>query len=230
MMSHFEKNIKKAIVALVPIKAHSERVPNKNIRSFAGKPLYYYILNSLLQNKYIQKIYVNTDSKIISRDVPRISKKIKIIERPKKLRGDYVSMNNIIAHDLSQIDNKYFLQTHTTNPLLTAKTINKAIEIFFGLKNHDSLFSVTKLQTRLYDKKWRAINHNPNKLIRTQDLLPIYEENSNLYIFSKDSFEKQHNRIGEKPYLFEINKLEAMDIDTEEDFKIAETIKKANII
>jgi len=227
-MRNPKNNIKRIILtALVPMKAHSERVPNKNIRDFAGKPLYYYILNALSRSKYIKEIYVNTDSEIISRGAPKVSRKVKIIKRPQKLIGDYVSMNDIIAYDLSQIDNKYFLQTHTTNPLLTTKTINRAIETFFqNSREYDSLFSVTRLQVRLYDKDGKPINHNPKEPPITQNLQPMFEENSNLYIFSKDSFKKRHNRIGEKSYLFEINKIEAIDIDTMDDFKIAEIIKK----
>lgn len=229
-MPHFKSDNKKIVMSLVPMKAHSERVPNKNIRDFAGKPLYYYILNALSKSKYIKEIYVNTDSEVISRRAPKISKKIKIIKRPKELRGDYVSTNDIIAYDLSQIEGKYFLQTHATNPLLKPDTIDKAIEVFFKLRDHDSLFSVTELQVRLYNKNGKPINHKPEEAPITQNLQPIFEENSNLYIFTKDSFKKQHSRIGKRPYLFKINKLEAIDIDTEEDFRLAEVVKKANIV
>jgi len=222
--------MKKIIIALVPMKAHSERVPNKNIRDFAGNPLYYYILNSLSQSKYIQEIYIDTDSEIISKKAPKIFSKVKIIKRPKKLRGDFISMNNIIAYDLSQIDGEYFLQTHTTNPLLKTETINKAIEVFLNLKGYDSLFSVNRFQSRFYNSKEKPVNHNSNELLRTQDIPPLFEENSNLYIFTKKSFiHNNNNRIGKKPFMFEIDKLEAIDIDTEEDFKLAELILKSNL-
>ena len=228
-MENMENNIKKIATALIPMKAHSERVPNKNIRNFDGKPLYYYILDALSQSKYIKDIYIDTDSEIVAEKVSKIFSKIKIINRPQKLRGDFVSMNDIIFYDLSQIDNEYFLQTHVTNPLLTTRTIDRAIETFFKLnREYDSLFSVTELRIRLYDKNAKPINHNPNKLLRTQELSPLYEENSNLYIFTKDSFSKNNNnRIGRKPFIFKINKLESIDIDTLEDFKLAEAIKKA---
>jgi CMP-N-acetylneuraminic acid synthetase len=95
----------------------------------------------------------------------------------------------------------------------------------------DSVFSVTRLQTRLYEENGKALNHDPNVLLRTQDLEPLFEENSNFYIFSKDSFSNTNGkRIGLKPWLFEVNKLEALDIDEEEDFLLAEAVQKLNIL
>ena len=111
-----------------------------------------------------------------------------------------------------------------TNPCLKKETIEKAIEIFKIQNDYDSLFTVTKIQARLYDKDFNPLNHDPDELIRTQDLPQVYEENSCLYIFSRNSFFKNKSRIGRNPYLFEINKLEAIDIDTEEDFILAEKI------
>lgn len=212
------------VIALVPMKGHSERVPNKNMRDFCGKPLYHWVMESLLGSKHVECVVINTDSEVIARDALDNFERVKIIERPEAIRGDYVPMNDIIAYDLTQVESEYFLQTHSTNPLLTIETINKAIERYFGnLETYDSLFSVTRHQTRLYWSDGRPINHNPQELIRTQDLEPVYEENSNIYIFSKMSFAKNENkRIGMHPMLFEMDKIEAMDIDEEIDFKLAE--------
>jgi len=217
------------VISLLPMKGHSERVPNKNMKNFNGIPLYHTIVNSLLASKYIESIVIDTDSKLIAEDAKKnFGDKIIIINRPIGIQGDFVSMNDIIDYDLSEIEGEHFLQTHSTNPLLTNKTIDKAIEKYFKeLKNFDSIFSVTKVQTRFYDKNAKAINHNPNKLLRTQDLEPMYEENSNFYIFSKNSFKKANKkRIGIKPLVFEVNKLEAIDIDEPEDFIIAELLYK----
>jgi N-acylneuraminate cytidylyltransferase len=217
------------LVALLPIKGTSERVPNKNMRDFNGKPLYHAIMKSLLYSKYIDKVVINTDSKIIADDAKKnFGKSVIIIDRPVEIQGGDVSMNVIIDYDLSQLDGEYFLQTHSTNPLLRAETIDKAIEKYFdGLEKFDSLFGVTKVQTRFYDKDANPINHNPEELLRTQDLEPLYEENSNFYIFSKKSFEKAgKKRIGLKPQIFEVNKLEAIDIDEPEDFILAELLYK----
>lgn len=149
-----------------------------------------------------------------------------IIDRQKEIQSDFVSMNNIIAYDLSKIEGEYFLQTHSTNPLLRPQTIDIAIETYFkNLNEFDSFFSVTRLQIRLYWKDGSPVNHNPNELLRTQDLSPVYEENSNFYIFSKKSFtDADQSRIGLKPQMFEIGKFEAVDIDEPEDWEIAEIL------
>ncbi len=216
------------IIALLPMKKHSERVPNKNMKDFCGGPLYRRVIDSLSKSKYIEEIYINTDSKQISDDALCIYDKVRIIERPEELKGDFVAMNDIIAYDLSKIEGEHFLQTHSTNPLLTTVTIDSAIEAYFnGLKTYNSLFSVTRLQTRLYWQNGKPVNHNPKELLRTQDLPALFEENSNMYIFSKDSFKNSGNRrIGLKPQMFETNKLESIDIDEPEDFILAETLYK----
>ncbi len=215
------------LIALLPMKGNSERVPNKNMKDFSGAPLYHAIMQSLLASKYIEKVAIDTDSDIIAKDAKEnFGDKVIIIDRPKEIQGDFVSMNNIIEYDLSQLDGVHFIQTHSTNPLVRHTTIDKAIEQYFDeLDKYDSLFSVTRLQTRLYDKKAKPINHNPNELLRTQDLEPLFEENSNFYIFSKQAFaDADHKRIGLKPQIFEVNKLEAVDIDEPEDFKLAELL------
>ena len=219
------------VTALLPMKAHSERVPDKNVKSFCGRPLYHAVLSTLLKSEYIDKVVINTDSKIIKEDALKNFERVVIIDRPKNLQGDLVSMNDIIAYDLSKTDDEYFLQTHSTNPLLRPQTIDLAIETYLkNLKKFDSLFSVTRLQTRLYWKDGSPINHNPNELLRTQDLPPVYEENSNFYIFSKKSFVDAGSfRIGLKPQMFEISKLEAVDIDEPEDWEIAEILYKRRL-
>ena len=215
------------IKALLPMKGNSERVPNKNMRDFDGAPLYHAITKSLLASKYIECVVINTDSEAISKDAKEtFGDKIIIIDRPLEIQGDYVSMNNIIKYDLNHLEGEHFIQTHSTNPLLRAETLDNAIAIYFeSLEKFDSVFGVTKLQTRLYDKNAKPINHNPEELLRTQDLEPLYEENSNFYIFSKKSFKNAGNkRIGLKPKIFEVNKLEAVDIDEPEDFRLAELL------
>ncbi|PKP57971.1 acylneuraminate cytidylyltransferase [Candidatus Atribacteria bacterium HGW-Atribacteria-1] len=218
----------KQLFALLPMKEHSERIPNKNMRDFCGKPLYHKIMESLLKSKYIESVVIDTDSKIIAEDALKNFDRVEIINRSEKLRGDFVPMNDIIACDLSQLRGEYFLQTHSTNPLLTADTINKAIEQYFeNIKRYDSLFSVTRFQARLYGQDGSAINHNPNELLRTQDLSPIFEENSNLYIFSKKSFREAGNkRIGLNPQMFEMSKFESIDIDELGEFELAKILYK----
>ena len=216
------------IFALLPMKEHSERIPNKNMKDFCNKPLYHRIMEALLKSKYIKFVVIDTDSQVIAEDALKNFDRVEIINRSEKLRGDFVPMNDIIACDLSQLKGEHFLQTHSTNPLLTTETINKALEQYFkNIEKYNSLFSVAKLQTRLYWQDGGAINHNPNELLRTQDLSPVFEENSSLYIFSKKSFKEAGNkRIGFNPQMFEMSKFEAIDIDEPEDFELAEILYK----
>ncbi len=218
------------VVALIPMKGNSERVPGKNIKNFNGKPLFHYVLTSLQESDLIDEIIINTDSDEISQ-ITAVYSKVKIHERPEEICGDLVSMNDVIANDLENSDGTIYLQTHSTNPLLKTETIDKAIEEFKNSTTSDSLFSVTKLQTRLYWRDGKPVNHNPEELLRTQDLPPLFEENSNIFIFTKESFHKAGNkRIGLNPMLFEIDKIEAIDIDDPRDFVLAETIHKLNLV
>lgn len=215
------------IVALVPMRHISDRIKGKNYRSFAGKPLFHYITNSLLKCPLISKVVIDTDSKIIIEDVLENFPQVGIIDRPKHLRDGNIPMNDVILYDISILDSEFFLQTHSTNPLLETNTITKAIQFFFkSYPDYDSLFSVTKLQKRLWDSSVKPVNHDPSLLIRTQDLIPLFEENSCIYIFSKSTIEKYKNRIGNKPVMFETNKIESFDIDDESDFNLVVNIYK----
>jgi CMP-N-acetylneuraminic acid synthetase len=211
-------------IALVPMKAHSVRLKNKNIKDMAGHPLFYYILKTLEKYKYISEIYINTDSDVIKGLLHENFRNVNIISRPKHLIGNNVPMNAIIDYDLSQIDGDNFLQTHSTNPLLKSTTIEKSIEFFVSHREYDSLFSVTKLQKRFFDSKGNPINHDPKNLLNTQDLPPLFEENACIFLFTRKSFKSNKHRVGKNPYMFEINKLEAIDIDDELDFELAQKI------
>ncbi len=219
------------IVALVPMKGNSERVPNKNLRLMNGIPLYHYVVNSLLDSNCFSKIVINTDSEKIKSDVLKNFPEVVCLDRPVDLQGDYVSMNKIIEYDMASIKANYYFQTHSTNPLLKSNSIKNAIKkISEKSQEFDSMFSVTRLQTRLYDKNIVPVNHDPNELIRTQDLEPLYEENSNFFIFSKESFlSNGKKRIGSKPCFFELNKIEALDIDEQEDWDLVESVLKSRI-
>ncbi len=220
------------VIALLPMKGNSERVPNKNMKLFNGIPLYHKILKTLLDSKYIDEILINTDSDKIKKDIKeRFPNSVVVVNRPKEIIGDFVSMNKIIEHDINLYQSDLYIQTHSTNPLLKSESIDRAIERFNERKENifDSIFSVTKIQTRLYDENIKPFNHNPKELLRTQDLEPLYEENSNFYIFTRKSFKEAGNkRIGNKPIMFEIDKIEALDIDEPQDFLIAEAIDKLN--
>lgn len=217
----------KKIVALVPMRHHSQRVPGKNYRELAGKPLYQHIIETLLAVPEISAVVVDTDSDPVMDGLREHFPQVQIINRPEHLRADDVPMNHILIHDSGEVPADFYLQTHSTNPLLKSETVSRAINSFLAdYPNRDSLFSVTRLQTRLYDKDGNAINHNPKELIQTQDLPPVYEENSCLYIFTRENLIAKQHRISDRPMMFEIDADEAWDIDEELDFAITDFLLK----
>ena len=220
----------KKIVALVPMRHHSQRVPGKNYRELAGKPLYQHIVETLLAVPEISEVVVDTDSDPVMNGLRASFPQVKLINRPDHLRADDVPMNRILIHDTDQASADFYLQTHSTNPLLKPETVSRAINLFLAdYPNRDSLFSVTRWQTRLYDKDGNAINHNPRELLQTQDLPPVYEENSCLYIFTRENLIAKQHRISDRPMMFEINAEEAWDIDEELDFAITDFLLKRQL-
>ena len=210
----------------------SERVPGKNYRDFSGKPLFHHIVQTLIDCPLIDKIAIDTDSPIVIEQSQKTFPEVLILERPEHLRDGSIPMNDVLLNCINQVSSDFYLQTHSTNPLLTTKTLTEGIEKFLKIHPmYDSLFSVTRKHVRFWDELARPINHNQNILLRTQDLPPIFEENSCFYIFTKSILEKKHNRIGDRPYLFEMPEIEAQDIDVELNFIVAELLyKKINNI
>lgn len=219
-----------SLVALVPMRHRSERVPGKNYRPLAGKPLYAYILETLESVEGIEQIVVDTDSDVIKEGVAETFPEIAILDRPPELRGGEVPMNAVLLHDVREVESRFYLQTHSTNPLLRVSTIQGAIDRFLDeYPERDSLFGVTRLQTRLWSAEGEALNHDPTELLRTQDLEPVFEENSCLYLFDREGFLQRENRIGPDPVLFEIDLREAWDIDEERDFDVVDCLVRRGL-
>ena len=216
------------VVALLPMKANSERVKGKNFRQFNNKPLFRWILDTLLEVVEIDQVVINTDARhILAENGLTDSQRVMIRDRKPEICGDMVSMNLVLADDVENVDADIYLMTHTTNPLISADTIRRALTAFKNAQAEndvDSLFTVDKIQTRFYRADCSPVNHDPDNLVRTQDLEPWFEENSNLYIFTRDSFNKTNARIGKKPMLFESSKFESIDIDTPEDWDFASAV------
>jgi len=213
------------IVAIVPMRHDSERVLGKNYRLFGDRPLFHHIISTLLACPRLAQTIIDTDSPRIREDALRAFPSVTILERPEHLRGGTVPMNDVLLNDVTRIEADVYLQTHSTNPLLRAESVTRAIDRFLASRPaRDSLFSVTRRQTRLWDVDGQPINHDPRVLLRTQDLPPVYEENSCLYLFSRESLERHGNRIGERPLMHELPAEEAWDIDEEVDFVIAEAL------
>jgi CMP-N-acetylneuraminic acid synthetase len=215
----------KEIVALVPMRHHSQRVPGKNYRLLAGKPLFHHILITLRRCSEISRIAVDTDSPPVMDGIRQHFPDVMIIERPKHLCADDISMNEILLFDTSQVKADLYLQTHSTNPLLRSQTISDAIRTLAeNYPQYDSMFSVTRLQTRLWDANGRPLNHDPDILLQTQDLPPVYEENSCFYLFTAPNLRARRNRLGQHPFMYEIDADEAWDIDEALDFLITDTL------
>jgi len=219
---------KQKIVALLPMKANSERVKGKNFRPFNSKPLFRWILDTLLSIDEIDSVVINTDARSILAengltDRPRVI----VRDRKPEICGDMVSMNLVLADDVANVPADTYIMTHTTNPLLSAESVRNALTRYntaVAANECDSLFTVNRFQTRFYREDGSAVNHDPDNLVRTQDLEPWYEENSNLYIFSADSFATTGARIGRRPVMFEPPRLESFDIDDQTDWDMAELV------
>jgi len=214
------------IVALLPIKAHSARVPGKNFKPLAGIPLFDWILRTLLVIPEISEVVINTDARAHLAAAGLVeSPRVRLRERKPELCGDLVSMNLILADDIAHNPADLYLMTHATNPLLGAATIRAAITALAAARltgKADSLFTVNRHQARFYHADASPVNHDPQNLLRTQDLPPFLEENSNLYLFTAASFAATRARIGQKPFLFETPRLESWDIDDPDGWRLAE--------
>jgi len=204
----------------------SERVPGKNYRDFDGRPLFHHVVSTLLEVPAIRTVVIDTDSPTVGEQCAEHFPEVVVLDRPEHLLGGEVPMTEVLRYDASVVPSEWYLQTHSTNPLLQASTIERGLDALFGqLDEFDSLFSVTRLQTRLFGADHRPLNHDPSVLLRTQDLPPVFEENSTLYVFSAELIESGR-RFGDRPLLFETDPLESLDIDVEADFVIAETVSR----
>lgn len=213
------------MVAIVPMRHDSERVIGKNYRELGGQPLYRHIVTALTRCPQIDEVVIDTDSDVIRADARQAFPEVRVLRRPANLQAGDIPMNEVLLNTVKHADADLYLQTHSTNPFLRTETIGRAIQAFLEAGDRvDSLFSVSCLQTRLWWSAQSPINHDPNVLLRTQDLAPVYEENSCLYLFSRESLEQCGNRIGNRPMLFEIAPAEALDIDDELDFQVAECL------
>ncbi len=225
------KKSQNRVVALLPMKAHSARVTSKNFRNIAGKPLFRWILDTLCSTPEIGQVVINTDARSILMDHGLqdgdYDGMVQIRDRKPEICGDFVSMNLVLEDDISNIGGDMYFMTHTTNPLLSTKTISAMLNAYENgvlRGSSDSLFAVNRHQTRFYSEAAQPINHDPQNLLRTQDLPPYLEENSVGYVFSRDSFKATGARIGQRPILYETPPLESVDIDEPADWFMAESL------
>ena len=216
----------KKVVALVPIKLNSQRLPNKNILPLAGKPLCWHLLNTLCQVDKIDEVYAYCSNEEVVKYIPS---QAVFLKRDKELDGDLVKGFDIYRKFIAEVDADIYVLAHTTSPFIKKPSIEKALEKVLQGEN-DSAFSAERIQTFAW-YKGKPINYDINDVPRTQDMEPIWVETSAFFIFEKEIFTKHNRRIGFKPYIQEVSDIEAIDIDEKKDYemaiKLAEMEKKS---
>jgi CMP-N-acetylneuraminic acid synthetase len=213
------------------MRHNSERVPGKNYRPLAGIPLYHHVIRTLTAVPEIDMVVIDTDSDFIIDDCGQHFPDVEVLLRPEHLRDGNIAMNDVLLNTLDNVDADVALQTHSTNPFLKPATVSSALQRFAEPdREFDSIFSVTRLQARLWDSATKPVNHDPSILMRTQDLEPLYIENSCFFIFAPALLRQRNNRIGTHPLMFEMSPLEAIDIDIEEDFALACAIAESTAV
>jgi CMP-N-acetylneuraminic acid synthetase len=210
-------------IAIVPMRHNSERVPGKNYRPLAGHPLFHWVVKTLTDVPEIDQIVIDTDSPTVREQTLEQFPDVLVLERPEHLRDGAIAMNDVLLNTIEQVQADVVLQTHSTNPFLSAASIREGFAAF-ARDDIDSVFSVTPLQQRLWTADAQPINHDPAVLLRTQDLPPVMIENSCYFIFTPDVLRERGNRIGAHPAMVAMEPLEATDIDEESDFQLAEAL------
>lgn len=205
------------IVSIMPIKLNNERLPNKNIKKLGEKYLITYELESLLKTKLIEDIYVYCSSNTIEEYLPQ---GIKFLKRPEFLDLPTSNFTQIFESFSNEVDADIYVYAHATAPFITVETMKECINAVVS-GGYDSAFCATKIQDYLW-QDGQPINFDATNLPRSQDLKPIYRETSGVYVFTKEVFKKYKRRIGIKPFIKEVTFKEAIDINTAEDFELAQ--------
>ena len=212
------------VVAFVPIKLNSQRLPHKNILPLAGHPLCWHVVNSLLQVNKIDEVYVYCSDETIIQYLPQgaIFKK-----RNTYLDKDKVKGFEIYRNFIGEIDADIYILAHTTSPFIKSLSIENALNhVLEG--NYDSAFSAERIQTFAWFRG-KPINYDINDVPRTQDMEPIWVETSGFFIFKKEIFTEFNRRIGFRPYIQEVSGLEAIDIDEKKDYDMAVKLSEAEV-
>ena len=208
------------VVGIVPMKLNNQRLPQKNTKAFRnGKPLCHYILTTLLKVSGIDELYVYCSNPSIQKYIPE---GITYLQRPASLDTDTTKINEVLQSFASEVPADIYVLAHTTSPFISAKSIEKGLKAVYSEK-YDSSFAAKKVQDFLW-KDGKPFNYSLDSIPRTQDLPVLYEETSGFYIFENHIITEWNRRIGNRPYIVEVNEIESIDIDEGEDFMIAEAI------
>ena len=207
------------IVAVMPIKLKNERCPGKNTRMLGCKPLLQYELDSLKETGLLDSINVFCSDKTVISFLPE---RVNFMQRPDYLDLPTSNFNQIIEKFMEEKDADIYVYAHATAPFITVDTMKQCIEAVKS-GEYDSAFCAVKLQDYLW-LDGSPMNFDASNLPRTQDLKPIYQETSGIYVFTKEVYLKYKRRIGKKPFIKEVSYKEAIDIDNPEDFELAEAL------
>ena len=211
------------VVAFVPIKLNSSRLPHKNILDLNGKPLCYYLPSNLLKVNGIDEIYVYCSDENIMDYLPD---GVKYLKRDKYYDGDLVKGQEIYESFIEKIDADVYVLAHVTAPFIKADSIENALSKVIN-EDYDSALSVKRVQTFTWYQS-KPLNYSLDNIPRTQDIEPIFYETSAFFIFRKEVFtEMGKRRIGNKPYFQEVDDIEAVDIDYPDDFAFAQVIARS---
>ncbi len=208
------------IVAVVPAKGRSTRIPGKNLRMLAGKPLVAHILGALQRCSMIDELYLDSESGAIQQLGADLG--VDIIDRPPELASDTTNGNDLLLHAADCVQADIYVQAFATAPLLRTETIDAAIDCLLRSPENDSLFTVIRENSLFWDSERRPVNYDPRQLPRGQDLAPFYRETTGLYAIRRQALLARKCRIGDCPILFPVDFVEAVDIDYEHDFRMAE--------
>lgn len=210
------------IACFIPIKSNSERIVGKNFKKLCGRPLYTYIIDHAIAADCFDDIYVDTNSTEVIEYCN--TKGVKIIEREEKYTKNTVNGNDLLNHHYDLYPNyDYYFQLFATAPFLQPESIRNAVNALTCSINHDSTFTAIKHNGFFWFSK-TPINYRPCILPRSQDMEGVIEETTGLYGMSNSALNKYKCRIGANPLIYFVNKFEAVDINTEDDFKLAEYI------
>lgn len=212
------------IVAIMPIKLINERCPGKNTRILGSKPLLQHELDSLKATGLCNSINVFCSSEEV---IPFLPDGVTFVKRPEFLDLPTSNFTQIFTIFMEQIDADIYVYAHATAPFITVDTMKQCIEAVQS-GEYDSAFCAIKLQDYLW-QDGEPLNFDATNLPRTQDLRPIYQETSGVYVFTKEVFEQYHRRVGRKPFIKEVSFKEAVDIDNPEDFALAEALVDIDI-
>ena len=213
------------------IKHHSKRINKKNFRRLGRYQMWEHLILSLKECN----VFIDTDSPLIIKRCKQFYPWVKVYRRERKFviqenkKNSSPTLNMIKNFLIKYVkdENEIIVTTHVTSPFLKLNTIKKAAK---KLKYYDSVHSVTKEYNFAWVEKSKQklipINFNPKVITKTQNLNPIVQSNGAFFIFKKKTFMKYNNRIGKKPFYYELNFPESVEIDTIEDLNLARKICK----